>query len=582
MQITPTSPATALPENSVYRINSRCEEILPRRHYILSVGPKLFYLNNYHTDTLYRPGDSLHFLARIIPFREQANPGEFSYARYLKQKKVYSQLIPLTAVIQKDHSDNIGSFFYRLREKLMDKTAALTQDTTCRQLINALCLGDKTELDNDFRELFITTGTVHVLSVSGLHTGVIYLFLLFLLRHLGCTHRKSEILLLPLLWAYACLTGLSPSVVRASTILSFITAGKVFCRTYTPLNSLAASAFFTLLFQPSSLYSVSFLLSYSAYAGILIFYPFLLRLPGALPPVVSKIYACCCITFAAQILTLPLSAFYFHTVNLNSFLVNLVAVPLATLLLYCSATCLILPLFVSRYVILICEVLGGLLVRLLQFFSPYSVNVHHIYPSAFCTLFIYGMLIAAGGYLLSRKRRWLYAGITACSFLLAYLIVTNIQLSAKNEVLILHYPKQSVILLNYKGFCLYLQNTLPPQSPPIPYVRQHKLKTLPPETGLSDKQLFCQPHLLVHAKDTIAILSRKHPVYHPCRTLIVTGNLSPGKVFPVTGNTRLPQQIILDGSNNRHTLSDWKTFCLQHRIFLQNTAENGFVRLLLK
>lgn len=556
--------------------------MLPRRHYILSVGTQRFYLNNYHTDTLYRPGDSLHFHARIVPFRTRTNPGEFSYAHYLRQKKVYSQFIPQTAITQKGRSDNIGSFFHRLREKLMDKTTRLTPDTACRQLMNALCLGDKTELDNDFRDLFITTGTVHVLSVSGLHTGAIYLFLVFLLKCLGFTHRKSEILLLPLLWAYACLTGLSPSVVRASTILSFITAGKVFCRTYTPLNALAASAFFTLLVQPTALYSASFLLSYCAYAGILIFYPFLLRLPGTLPPVVSKIYACCCVTIAAQILTLPLSAFYFHTVNINSFLVNLIAVPLATLLLYCSACCLMLPLFISQYAILICELLCKLLVRLLQLFSPYSVNIHHLYPSVFCTLFIYGILIAAAGYLLSRKRRWLYAGITASLLLLAYLIVTNIRLASKNEMLILHYPKQSVILLNHKGFCLYLQNTLPPQSPPIPYVCQHKLKTLPPGTGLSDKQLFCQSRLLIHTKDTISILSRKHPVYHSGNTLIVTDNLSPGKVFPDIGNSRKPRQVILDGSNNRHTLSEWKTFCLRHRIPLQNTAENGFVRLLLK
>lgn len=110
-QIAPSPPATALPGNAVYRINSRCEEVLPRHHYILSVGPQLFYLNNHYTDTLYRPGDSLHFHARIVPFHEQANPGEFSYARYLRQKKVYSQLIPKTAVTQKGRSNDLGSFF---------------------------------------------------------------------------------------------------------------------------------------------------------------------------------------------------------------------------------------------------------------------------------------------------------------------------------------------------------------------------------------------------------------------------------------------------------------------------------------
>lgn len=578
-QLSPRPPSE-YSEHTPYLINGRCEEVLPRHHYILSSGKQRFYLNNYYTDTLYGPGDSLSFCARIAVLHNRVNPGEFSYNRYLRQKQVYCQAIPLTPIIQKGHSEDITSFFYNCREKLMEKTGRLTQDTVCRKLINALCLGYKTDLDNEIRQLFITTGTVHLLSVSGLHTGAVYLFLLFILKHLGLTRRKTEILLLPLLWSYACLTGLSPSVVRASTILSFITAGKVFCRTYIPLNALAASAFFTLLIQPASLYSVSFLLSYSAYAGILIFYPFLLRLPGTLPPVASKIYACCCITVAAQLPTLPLSAFYFHTVNVNSFLINLIAVPLATLLLYTSACCLLLPLFISQYLAPLCECLSHLLVRLLQFFTPYSLNLQHLYPSAFCTGLLYLLLIAAGGYLFFRKRHWLYTSIVACILLLFHLVFTNSRLASGKEVVIFHYPRQSVVLLNYKGYGLYLQNTLAPSKNPS-YLYQHKLKTLPMGAGISAKELFCPSPSLVCAKDTIAILSPTSPAYTPCNILIVTGNTLPANIFPPSGHS-MPQRIVLDGSNRPHTLAEWEVFCRQHQIFLQNTAEHGAIRLLLK
>lgn len=569
--------------DTLYLIKSRCEEVLPHQHYVLSIGQQKVYLNHYFTDTIYQPGDSLTFCARIVPFTYHANPGEFSYARYLKQKKVYCQVLPFTSIIPSGHSHDFYSLFYHFRNKIMQKTSLLTRDSTCQILINALCLGYKTDLDHEFRHLFISTGTVHLLSVSGLHTGALYLFFLFILKHIGLTYRKKELLLLPLLWGYACLTGLAPSVVRASTILSFITVGKVFSRTYIPLNSLAASAFFTLLIQPTAIYSMSFLLSYSAYTGILVFYPFFYHLPGTLSPFLSKIYACCCVTISAQIPTLPLCAFYFHSINLNSFLANLIAVPIATLLLYSSACCLLLPFFVSQYLSSICELLSRSLVRFLQYFAPYSINLQNLYPPAGLILLSYGCLIAIGGYFMIRKRNWLHAATAISCLIFFYLMITNLRLSQKNEIMILHYPKQSAILLNHKGFCLYLENTLDSLHSPIPYVRQHKLKELPFPCGMTDKNLLCHSHQLFHKQDTITILSRKYTDFRSGNILIITDNLLPKHIFnPSRPSPFLPGRIILDGSNNKYTFAQWQLFCQNYQISLENTAENGCIRLVLK
>ena len=210
------------------------------------------------------PGDSLHFNARILPFRQNANPGEFSYARYLKQKNVFFHLLPVSPIRQNGHSDDLYTVFDHLRKKWLSKTHRLFSDSTCCQLVNALCLGYKNDLDSEVQNLFISTGTVHLLSVSGLHTGAIYLFILFIFKSIGFPSRKITFVVLPILWCYVCLTGLSPSVVRAATILSFIHIGQYFNRSYTPLNSVAAAAILTLSFHPSNLYSLSFLLSYSA------------------------------------------------------------------------------------------------------------------------------------------------------------------------------------------------------------------------------------------------------------------------------------------------------------------------------
>ena len=233
--------------DKIYRIDGRCNEILPHHNLILSVSNQNYYLSHFYTDTIYMPGDSLHFNARILPFRQNANPGEFSYARYLKQKNVFFHLLPVSPIRQNGHSDDLYTVFDHLRKKWLSKTHRLFSDSTCCQLVNALCLGYKNDLDSEVQNLFISTGTVHLLSVSGLHTGAIYLFILFIFKSIGFPSRKITFVVLPILWCYVCLTGLSPSVVRAATILSFIHIGQYFNRSYTPLNSVAAASFSNLI-----------------------------------------------------------------------------------------------------------------------------------------------------------------------------------------------------------------------------------------------------------------------------------------------------------------------------------------------
>lgn len=567
-------------ENTVYSIHSCCKEELPHQNYILSAYHQDFYLSNFYTDTSYHIGDSLIFYARICSLQQNSNPGEFSYTRYLKQKKVYYRLIPVSPIQQIGFSRNLHSVFNNFRNNLLNKTTALFQDTACRMLINALCLGYKNDIDSELQNVFITTGTIHLLSVSGLHTGAIYLLLLFVFRHLGLSGPKKELIILPILWSYACLTGLSPSVVRASTILSFIAIGKAFNRTNNPINSLAAAAFFTLLLQPNALYSLSFLLSYSAYAGILIIYPFLYHLPGHLPPIITQIYACICITISAQLPTLPISAFYFHTINISGFIANIIAVPLTTLLLYCSAICLFLPTILSQYLTFCPNLLCRGLIYFLTKFAPHSINIQNLYPSPLLVIFIYGCTILFGIYLLNSKRSWLYMTLCALSLFFTFLLINNRQLSTNQEIIIFQHYKQSSILLNYHGFYTFLKNTTQQQN--LPYIQQNKLKPYPEHQGLIHPQFEWKAPLFYWQQDTILITDQTITTYSNCNILIITQNVSPQKIFAHSPPSSQPQKIIVDGSNSKYNALKWYEYCLCHHINFQNTSETGCVYLPLK
>ena len=575
-------PHKLYPEENIYFFQGRCEEQLPYNQYILSTGNTRFYLNLYTPEITYHPGASLAFYTSISTIPDISNPGEFNTAHYLKQKKVYHRLFPLTEITQW-HSTHLPSFsFKQFRKSLIRKSQILTQDSACHMLIQALCLGYKNDLDADTKHLFIETGTIHLLAVSGLHTGAIYLFLLYLFRYIGLYGPKKELCILPLLWMYACLTGLSPSVVRAATILSFISIGKAFNKNYIPLNALAASAFFTLLLHPHLLQSLSFLLSYSAYTGILTIYPLLHRLPGKLPPVLSHLYNSCCVSIAAQIPTLPIAAYYFHTIPLNSFLINIIAIPLATLFLYSSAICLVLPVAVAQYLIIIPENLCRLLLYTLRLFHPFSINLHQLYPTPVCVLSGYVCLFCLLFYLSQRKKIRLIYNILSLTIFIAYLTILNLRLSSQKEVVIFHFHQKTGILLNYKGFYTILTETPSVKNKLQPYLLSRKLKPLPPQNNYMDESLWIYQSHLQTSQDTIGILTPQNKIYAPCQSLIITGNLHPKQVFPDTMPISFPSRIILDGSNNKSTHLKWNAFCQEHNIVFRTTSTEGYIRLSLK
>lgn len=544
------------------------------------MGGQRFYLSRYHTDSSYHLGDSLTFYGRITPLNDRSNPGEFSYTHYLKQKNVRFQLIPETAITLSGHSDNIRSLFQNYRRHFLRKTDRLFRHTDSRMLINALCLGYKNDLDSEIQALFADTGTIHLLSVSGLHTGAVYLLLIWILRITGLNGRKRELLILPVLWAYACLTGLSPSVVRASTILTFITIGKVFNRNYTPLNSLAASAFFTLLINPHTLYSLSFLMSYSAYGGILLLYPVFDRLKEKVPPLRSFIYQSCNLTLSAQYFTLPITAYYFHTVNITGIFANLLAVPLATILLYCSIITVLLPADIGQYAAHVCEWLCRGLLLFLKTITPFSLNIKDIYLSFPLLPVIYCCLLTFVIYIGQRKKLWLRLTVISFFSLFICLVANRSYLSAQQEIAVFHYPRESVVLLNHRGRYLTLKNTAPRQSAQA-YILQNKLLPYPVMTSgiLSPGFDWFPPCLSVNGV-TIFIADSSHRHYIPCHTLIVTGNLAPHHLLDDTSS--LPRKIITDGSVGYDRLTQWKFFCRKHHIPIYSTADHGCIQLPLK
>lgn len=212
----------------------------------------------------------------------------------------------------------------------------------------ALTLGYKESLDKDLRRHFQASGAAHVLAVSGLHTGIIYGLLLWLLTLGGRVKPRYEnrfgrraisLFIIAAMWGYAWLTGMTPSVVRAVTMVTIFEVGRMVYRQAFSINTIAAAAVLILLVHPSDLWSVSFQLSFAATFAIVIVNPSLSRLlhagklqNGVLERVLDYTLGVIIISLAAQLGTMPLTMYYFGQISTYFLLTNLLVLPIASFL----------------------------------------------------------------------------------------------------------------------------------------------------------------------------------------------------------------------------------------------------------
>lgn len=214
--------------------------------------------------------------------------------------------------------------------------------------VGALTLGYKQGLDKELKRHFQASGAAHVLAVSGLHTGILYGLVWWLLTLGGRFKPRYEnragrwtvsLIIIAVMWAYAWLTGMTPSVVRAVIMVTMVEISRMAYRDPISLNSIAAAAVLILIFRPTDLWSVSFQLSFAATTaivlmadsmGTIIHYSHLRsRFWGR---IINRIIGMMLVSLAAQLGTLPITIYYFHQVSTYFLLTNLIVLPLATLL----------------------------------------------------------------------------------------------------------------------------------------------------------------------------------------------------------------------------------------------------------
>jgi competence protein ComEC len=303
-------------------------------------GKLLLYIQKSRAAYALSYGDELLFGNVFALVQGPRNPYQFDYRKYLMNKHIYHQAY-LDSLGWVSSGRNLGNPLlnkvYTLRNTVIAHLQKKIEDQHSRAVAMALLAGYKNELDQDLKDVFAGSGAMHVLAVSGLHVGIIFVlinsFLSFLLRFRYGRFVKALILLF-VLWAYALFTGFSPSVCRAATMFSFVIVGQNLGRICNVYNSILSSMFFLLCIDPFLICQAGFQLSYIAVLGIVYFQPKIYGLYVPKKWVPDQLWKLMSVSIAAQLVTAPIAMYYFHIFPTCFLLTNVVVIPGAMLVIY--------------------------------------------------------------------------------------------------------------------------------------------------------------------------------------------------------------------------------------------------------
>ncbi|OCX53961.1 hypothetical protein BEL04_06690 [Mucilaginibacter sp. PPCGB 2223] len=539
-------------------------------------------------------GDELLIPASYTPVEPPLNPAGFNYRAYLAHQNIYHQAY-LSAgqvkVIRHDMGNTAVAIALKLRKHLVEKLSAGIRDTDALAVASTIILGYRADLRKEVQEAYSKTGTMHLLSVSGMHVGLIYLLISFLLAFLPPQkHGRliKAVLSITVIWCYALITGFSPAVCRASLMLSLFIVGFAFNRHINKLNLLAASAFILLLYDPFLITDAGFQLSYLAVSGIIILQPVIYKWINVKNRIAREVWMVCSVSLSAQLILFPVSAFYFHDLPVYFLASNVFIIIPSLVVMYAGIAYLALPQIpvLSTSLAWVVEKTILLMNRVLSAIEHAPLgSINKIWLSPAESVLFYGVLFSAF-YVIARKSK------NALKWCFVLLILMAVSLSMKRyramdtqNITFFSLRKNPAILFRNGEQAVLISDLLP---------------------GDKDYQYSIQPYLdsckitdvkrIGANKDTLcSYIAKKQNLvqFNNTRMLIIDkaapDNLFAGKInldyiyvtgSPQTGLIQLKQKynfkmLIVDGNNSNKVINRLQTESLSTKTDFKNLKRNN-------
>ena len=348
--------------------------------------------------TGFRSGQSFTglFTLRGIPAPEL--PGQFDAQKWYQSQGIcWQQFCTANQILitEENNSCSLSEIAQNCRRKL-EKIFLRHLPENDAAMLSALLLGIRRKMDPQLKTAYSEAGLTHILAVSGMHVALIFGFLSFLLQRIK-KFRYGNILffalITSLLWFYALITGLSPSVLRAVTLFTVLQAGELLQKPSLPLNNLCFASILLMLADEQILFDLGYQLSFSAVYGIISFQPVFQQFFRAKNLILRFISENLSVTLAASLSTLPLIIYHFHRFPVYFLISNLFALPFSNLLIYAGIALLVfspIPLLAGWIALVLhygFSILNGF-VQLVNSLPHSSIGNFYPSPVQACCLFI--------------------------------------------------------------------------------------------------------------------------------------------------------------------------------------------------
>ena len=520
----------------------------------------------------------------LTPVKSSGNPGAFNYERHCTFAKIGYQvyLQPKDFVIcTRSETRGMQQLIFTWRKKVLNTLSTYIKGAKEKALAEALLIGYKDELDKDLVQAYSNTGVVHIIAVSGMHLGIIYLLLSKLVqpfRKKRSARWISAIAILVILWTFSLLAGAGPSVIRSAVMFSLMIIGDAFTKRTAVYNNLAASAFLLLCWNPFWLWDAGFQLSYAAVLSIVLFFKPVYNLVFVQNKLLDGIWKLNAVTISAQLLTLPFTVYHFHQFPNLFLLANLVAVPLSTILLIGE-----IILCAISFIPLLAAPIGSVINWLISFMNDFIERVDalpfaswlHLYINVPQAILLMMIICAAAIWCMQRSKP---AFMTALSCIALFTVIRSwsfANAAAQCELIVYNVSKLTAMDF-VQGRQYYFSGDAVAQTDPS--VRNFHLE---PSRTL---------HRTASASSLPGLLGQGPLFWFNGRHFLVADNKLPGNFSPAANIDLLvlsknpsltllqhlkPTYVVADGSNAPRKIAQWQQACSALNIPFHSVTQNG-------
>ncbi|MBS1755261.1 MAG: ComEC family competence protein [Ferruginibacter sp.] len=440
-------PLTEKPKS--FKADGYVEAVAKDGKTISCKGKLLLYFSKDSTAPALNYGDKIIFNKKLQAIKNSGNPGSFNYERYAAFQGIMHNVFLKNGDWQKvtanypSSKNSFMQFIFLARQYVLDvleKNISSGKDQL--DIAKALLIGYTNDLDKDLVQAYSNTGVVHIIAISGMHLGLIYIMLVWLFAKIPFINKNKllqAIIILSCLWLFSILTGASASVLRAAVMFSFISAGKLFFKNASIYNSLAVSAFVLLCYNPYYLWDVGFQLSYLAVLGIVVFQKPIYHLFYLKNNLLDKAWLLVSVSAAAQLLTTPICIYYFHQFPNLFMITNIIAVPLSSIILYMGVALLAFSgiSFISFYLGKLVGALTWLMNKSILWINNLSFSVWDKIPATvLSTCILYVIIIGFSAWLIKKDKRYFSLALCSLFVFMVMLLFNNWQVSKQQKIIV--------------------------------------------------------------------------------------------------------------------------------------------------